>query len=244
MTFATEYVLGERKYRSWRISPLIRPTGLNLTCRSESSPWNANTAAAAQLLPRRLAERLHWSLWDRDLTAEIARVAKVDHRAALRCDERVDTFLYRLFKVYARGSYERSLPVGERTSFDADTMVEILQRVVEDVASRGNSVIVGRGSAYFLRNRADTFHVFTYAPVDEKIRRLKSIGKSDKEALQLIDEIDRERASFIRHYFHAEWPHRALYNLMINTKFGDEHVVETTLQQIAALEKLPALKTA
>ena len=203
--------------------------------------YGSGGAAIAQAL----AEKLHWSLWDRDLTAEIARVAKVGEHAALRCDERVDTFLYRLFKVYARGSYERSLPVGERTSFDADAMVETLQQVIESVASRGNSVIVGRGSAYFLRNRPDTFHVFTYAPVDEKIRRLKSIGKSDKEALQLIDEIDRERASFIRHYFHAEWPHRPLYNLMINTKFGDEHVVEMILQQIAALEKLlPALKTA
>ena len=243
MTFATEYVLGERKYCSRRISPLIRPqawTHMPIRIVTVEREYGSGGAAIAQAL----AERLHWNLWDRDLTAEIARVAKVGHNAALRCDERVDTFLYRLFKVYARGSYERSLPMGDRTSFDADTMVEILQRVVEDVASRGNSVIVGRGSAYFLRDRGDTFHVFTYAPVDEKIRRLKSIGKSDKEALQSIEEIDRERASFIRHYFQAEWPHRALYNLMINTKFGDEHVVETILQQIAALEKLPALKTA
>jgi len=105
-------------------------------------------------------------------------------------------------------------------------------------------VIVGRGSAYFLRNQRDAFHIFTYAPVEEKVCRLKSIGKSEKEALQLIEEIDRERASFIRHYFHAEWPKRAFYNLMINTKFGDEHVVETVIQQIAALEKRDAPQSA
>jgi cytidylate kinase len=103
---------------------------------------------------------------------------------------------------------------------------------------------VGRGSAYFLRNRPDAFHMFTYAPVEEKVCRLKSIGKNEKEALQLIDEIDRERASFIRHYFHAEWPKRDLYNLMINTRFGDEHVVATVLQQIAALEKRDQPQTA
>jgi cytidylate kinase len=196
------------------------------------------------VIAQTLARRLGWKLWDRDLTEEIARVAKVDHRAALRCDERCDTLLYRLFKVYARGSYERSLPLGDRAGFDADQMVATLQKVVEDVASRGKSVIVGRGSAYFLRNRPDAFHMFTYAPVEEKVCRLKSIGKSEKEALQLIDEIDRERASFIRHYFHAEWPKRDLYNLMINTKFGDEHVVATVLQQIAALEKRDQPQTA
>jgi cytidylate kinase len=196
------------------------------------------------VIAQTLAQRLGWKLWDRDLTEEIARVAKVDHRAALRCDERCDTLLYRLFKVYARGSYERSLPLGDRAGFDADQMVATLQKVVEDVASRGKSVIVGRGSAYFLRNRPDAFHMFTYAPVEEKVCRLKSIGKNEKEALQLIDEIDRERASFIRHYFHAEWPKRDLYNLMINTKFGDEHVVATVLQQIAALEKRDQPQTA
>ncbi len=184
-----------------------------------------------------LAKRLGWELWDRDLTEEIARVANVDHHAALRCDERRDTLLYRLFRVYARGSYERSLPLGYQAGFDADQMVDTLQKVIEGVASRGKSVIVGRGSAYFLRNRRDAFHVFTYASVEEKLCRLKSIGNSEKAALQLIDEIDRERASFIRHYFHVEWPKRDLYNLMINTKFGDKHAVETVLQQIAALEK-------
>jgi len=33
-------------------------------------------------------------------------------------------------------------------------------------------VIVGRGSAYYLGNRSDVFHVFIYAPFDEKVRRL------------------------------------------------------------------------
>ncbi|HVB55735.1 MAG TPA: cytidylate kinase-like family protein [Candidatus Acidoferrales bacterium] len=184
-----------------------------------------------------LAERLGWKLWDRDLTAEIARVAEVDNLAAQRCDLRVDPWLYRLFKVYARGSHERSLSLAEPGAFDTDFMIETLHKVIDDVASRGNCAIVGRGSAYFLRNRPDAFHFFVYASVDEKVRRLKSIGKSEKEALQLIDEIDRERSAFIRHYFHAEWPHRPLYNLMINSTFGDEHVVEMVLQHIAALEK-------
>jgi cytidylate kinase len=189
------------------------------------------------MIAKRLAGRLGWKVWDEELTAEIARVAKIDHRVALRCDERCDSLLYRLFKVYARGSYERTLPLeGESRSFDADQMVAMLHKVVEAVASRGNCVIVGRGAPYILRNRPDAFHVFIYAPEDEKIRRIMSLGKSEKEAVQLVDEVDAERASFIRHYFGKEWPLRSLYNLMVNSKFGDEHTVETILQEIALLE--------
>jgi cytidylate kinase len=188
-------------------------------------------------IAERLAKHLGWQLWDRDLTAEIAREAKVTHEAVHRCDERVDPLLSRLFSVYARGSYERTLPVAEASHFNADAMVAMLHKVIEDAAAKGDCVIVGRGSPYILRNRPDAFHVFIYAPDDEKLRRLKNIGQSEREARELLEDVDRERAAFIRHYFHKEWPCRALYNLMINSKFGDEHVVETILENIAALER-------
>lgn len=189
-------------------------------------------------IAERLARRLGWQLWDRDLTSEIAREAKVTREAVHRCDERVDPLISRLFSVYARGSYERTLPVTETRHFNTDAMVAMLHKVIEQVASKGECVIVGRGSPYILRNRPDAFHVFIYAPDDEKLRRLRNIGQSEKESLQLIQDVDRERASFIRHYFHKEWPHRPLYNLMINSKFGDDYVVETILRNIAALENL------
>jgi cytidylate kinase len=146
--------------------------------------------------------------------------------------------------VYARGSYERALPIGDSGSFDTDRMVAILERVVEDVATRGNCVIVGRGSSYILRSRPDAFHAFIYAPIEDKVRRLKASGKSEREALQLIAEIDHERAAFIRHYFHGEWPHRPLYHVMLNSKCGDDCVVEIILQYLAALEKRSAAEPA
>jgi cytidylate kinase len=193
-------------------------------------------------IAKQIAHRLQWKLWDEEITAEIARTANVDLEVTRRCDERVDTLLYRLFKAYARGSYERALSFSESQSFDTDCMVAMLHKVVEDVASRGNCVIVGRGSPYILRNRPDAFHVFIYAPSEEKIRRLKSIGKSDKEAMQLVEEVDRDRGDFIRHYFKKEWPHRPLYNMMINSKFGDEFVVESVLSDVKALEEHHSLQ--
>jgi len=197
------------------------------------------------MIAKNLAKSLGWKLWDEELTAEIARLAKVDHKAALRCDERRDPLVYRLFKVYARGSYERTLPIeGESRSFDADQMVAVLHKVVDEVASRGNSVIVGRGAPYILRNRPDAFHVFIYASEEEKVRRIMTLGKTEREAIQLVQEVDSERAAFIRHYFNKEWPLRSLYNLMINSKFGDEHCVDTILHEIASLQALPVAQAA
>ena len=51
-----------------------------------------------------------------------------------------------------------------------------------------------------------------------------------------MDTVDRERAAFIKRYFAKEWPNRALYHLMVNSKTGDEAVVETILNGMQAIE--------
>src|SRR5271170_3545395 len=144
--------------------------------------------AGGSAIAQKLAESLNWKLWDTALTAEIARIARCDQRSVARMEERVDPLFYRLMKVFMRGSYERSLPVSGLEHLDADSMVVLMQRVMEGAAAAGNCVIVGRGAPYVLRNRPDAFHVFVYAPLDEKIRRVMTLGKSEKEAAQLVEE--------------------------------------------------------
>jgi cytidylate kinase len=193
--------------------------------------FGAGGAAIAQ----QLARRLGWKLWDQNLTAEIAKLAQVDRALVERVDERCDSLFYRLMKVYMRGSFERSLPVEGLDRFDADSMVAFMQRVIDRAAEAGNCVIVGRGATYLLRRRTDAFHVFIYAPLEEKIRRVKESGKNETEAVELITTIDHERATFIQKYFSKEWPTRDLYHLMINSKVGDEVVVRAIQDEMLDL---------
>jgi cytidylate kinase len=190
----------------------------------------------APAIAEKLADRLGWKLWDRALTQEVARIAQVDPRTAERCDERVDPLLYRLAKVFWRGSGERSMPIGDNTVFDSECMVGIMQQVVEEAARGGNCIIVGRGSPYFLRGRPDVFHIFMYAPRDFKITRLMRDGKREAEATELVDTVDSERAAFIRRYFGKEWPLRSLYHMMINTSIGDDLVISTVLNTMKAVD--------
>jgi CMP/dCMP kinase len=187
-------------------------------------------------ISRRLAEHLGWKLWDQSLTEEIAKRANVEHAAVRRCDERLDSPFHRLAKVFWRGSYETSMPLRGVQDFDADTMVTMVREVLIKVAHEGNSVIVGRGAPYVLRDRPDVFHVFLYAPRAEKLRRVQKSGKTLKEAEELVDTVDRDRITFIAHYFRADWPTRALYNLMINTAMGDDKVMSTILDTMRRVE--------
>lgn len=87
--------------------------------------------------------------------------------------------------------------------------------------------------------------MFCYAPRDEKIRRLIALGKEREEAEDLVDNVDKDRVAYIKHYFHAEWPTRSLYHLMINTVVGDENVTSEILlamKTMAACRVEPALR--
>ncbi len=187
-------------------------------------------------IARELADRLHWKLWDHLLTEEIARQANVDCGTVEQREERMDGALYRLAKAFWRGSYERSMPLNEAQTFDADCMVRMMEDITAKIAQEGNAVVVGRGSPYFLRERGDTFRVFLYAPRPEKIRRLVASGTHQSEAEDLVDTVDRERMAFIKHYFNADWPTRSLYHLMINTAAGDEKVIATILGTMDLLQ--------
>jgi len=176
-----------------------------------------------------LATRLGWKLWDQLLTEEIARLAHCSQAVVEQREERTDPLYYRLFKSFLRGSYEGSLNAPKLNLVDSEKIVKLSQRVVLHAAEKGNCVIVGRGSQLFLSNRPDTFRVFLYAPREDKVHRLRGRGKSEADAEQLVDTVDRERAHFIEKYFRINWPDRAVYHVMLNTAVGDETVAKTIM---------------
>ena len=180
-------------------------------------------------IAQHVANRLGWKLWDQRLTEEIARLANCPKAVVEAREERNDPLYYRLFKSFLRGSYEGSINAPKLNLVDSETILKTTRRVVEHAAERGHCVIVGRGSQQFLKNRSDTLRVFLYAPREDKVRRLRARGKSEREAEELVDTIDRERADFIQKYFNVEWPDRAIYHAMINTSCGDEATMRMIL---------------
>ena len=183
-----------------------------------------------------LSERLGWKLWDQLLTEEIARLAECPKAVVEVREERTDPLYYRLFKSFLRGSYEGSINAHKLKVVDSESILRITERVVMKVAGTGNCVIVGRGSQHFLANRPDTLRVFLYAPREDKLRRLIARGKSEKEANELVDTIDRDRVDFIQKYFNVEWPSRAVYHIMLNTSLGDRRVVDAILDLMKVVQ--------
>jgi len=183
-----------------------------------------------------LSERLGWKLWDHLLTEEIARLADCPKAVVEVREERNDPLYYRLFKSFLRGSYEGSINAYKLKLVDSETILKMTERVVRHAAGKGNCVIVGRGSQHFLEDNPETLRVFLYAAREDKVRRVMAGGKTEREALELVDTVDHDRIDFIQRYFGVEWPTRSLFHIMLNTSLGEAIVVQTILQFMKTIE--------
>lgn len=176
-----------------------------------------------------LAGRLGWRLVDNSLIAEIAATAKVNPALIQRYDECLDPWFHRLVKALWRGGYEGVATRVEADMLDADAVAALWHGVIEEAAAIGNCVTVGRGGQCILQEREDAFHVFVYAPIQEKVQRLRDRGLTGENLEAVAEETDRRRAAYIRRHFGQDWTNLHLYDLMLCSRLGLEPAASTIL---------------
>jgi cytidylate kinase len=185
-----------------------------------------------------VATRLGWSLWDERLTQEIARLTESTPEAVEQREWRTDPLVIRVFQDFLRGGFEGGLPPTSRLHLlDARRIAAVSEIAVKTALSSGPSVIVGRGSQFFLRNRKDVFHVFLYASRDQKIRRLISRGETQDKAIELVDTTDKARAAFVRQYLGLQWQEPHLYHAMFNTEMGEPCTATMLVECVQQLKR-------
>ncbi len=188
----------------------------------------------------RLAERLGYQLLDRALVERIAREARIDPDLARRFDEHVDPWVRRIGRALWYGGFE-TVAVGDPDGIvDSDRVASLGGRIVEEAATVGECVIVGRGGQCLLRGRPDVFHVFVYAPREERLRRLRARLGPGADVELSLDEVDKERAAYTRRYFGEDRWNPHLYHLMINAVLGEEAAVSVILTALETGALVPA----
>ena len=176
-----------------------------------------------------LARRLGWKLVDKSLVAEVARRAQVDAETAARLDESVDPWFYRLVKSLWQGGYEGLATTVDASIVDSAAMTNLGAEIIREAASLGQCVIVGRGSQCILHQHKDVFHVSVFGPHPEKLRRLRERLAPGTNCEQIMDEMDRRRASYIHRCYGKDWKDRRLYHMVISSGLGLETVTDTIL---------------
>ena len=164
-------------------------------------------------IAQRIAEWLGWKLLDKNIIDAIAYAAHVDSSVVQNYDEHVVSWLQRLNQQAMRtAALTAGLELGKHSVFDAEEMVRITQKILEEAHAEGNCVIVGRGSQCVLQHKTDVYHVFVYAPLKERVRRLKARLENGANIEQRLRTVDEERAKYLQQYFGKSWCSPRLYD--------------------------------
>jgi cytidylate kinase len=170
-----------------------------------------------------IANWLGWKLLDRDIIDAIAYQAHVDKNVVRHYDEHVDSWLRRINQQAMRSAaLAAGLELGENSVFDAEEMVKISQKIIEKAYSDGNVVIVGRGAQCVLQHKPDAYHVFVYAPLKDRLIRLRDRLEKGADIEQRLRTVDGERAKYLQQYFGKNWCNMHLYDLMISSHTDED----------------------
>lgn len=173
---------------------------------------------------------LGWKLLDRDIIDAIAYAAHVDKSVVRHYDEHVDSWLRRINQQAMRSAaLAAGLELADDSVFDADQMVKVTQKIVEQAWTEGNCVIVGRGAQCVLQHKPDVYHVFVYAPLKERLLRLRDRLEKGANIEQRLRTVDEERAKYLQQYFGKSWCNLHLYDLMISSQTDEDATARAIL---------------
>lgn len=101
-------------------------------------------------------------------------------------------------------------------------------RIINELADKGNCVIVGRCADYILRQREDCLNVFIHADKDYKAKRIVELyGVTDKSPEKRLNEKDGKRKVNYKYFTGREWGIPENYHICLNSAyFGAEICAE------------------
>ena len=185
--------------------------------------------SGGSLIAQALSARLGWRLIDDPLIAEIAKSVRASAEVVRAREECVDPWFHRIMRALWRGGFEGAVARTEDEAWDSEAIAKLWHRVIVEAAEIGECVTVGRGGQCLLQKRKDAFHVFVYAPMRDKVERLR-----DREPAGRIWPLRRATATggaseYIRYHFNQEWTNPHLYQMMLCSAVGIERAADAIL---------------
>ncbi len=116
--------------------------------------------------------------------------------------------------------------------------LHLTQKVMLEVATRGNCVLIGRGGQFLLHNAPRTLHIYVFAPLAYRIENvMQHFQLPHEKAVQLIERRDYEIDTYLRHNYGSDGHQPNLYHLLINTSLFSFELAAKLVREALPLAK-------
>lgn len=217
----TTSALVERRMKQWlALKELTERTPTPLRAAAPAvGPYIAISRQAGtggERIARLVGERLGWEVLDKELVDAVARRLHLPREALELLDE---TSIGSLWGALAGWIDHLTIP--------QEKYVHRLAAIMCAAAQRGRTVIVGRGAVCLLP-RAEGLSVRIVAPAEFRIQRVQvAQGLSPADAKRFVEQTDRNRREFVRHYYRRDVADDRLYDLILSVdQLGEAEAAE------------------
>jgi len=189
-------------------------------------------ASGGRDIGKRVAEELGIPFYNREILEMAAQKSGVTSDYLENAEEVAPkSFLYSLMlSSNPTRSIEENLPL-------SDKIYIIESQIINEIAEKGDCVIVGRCANYILGDKHNVFSVFIYSNTDKRIERaVKEYNIDPKKAPSLIKKFDKRRETFYSVNTGGNWYDKDNYALCVNSAvYGVENSAKLIID---ALQKV------
>lgn len=197
-------------------------------------------------IARAVAESLGFRYYDWEITSEAASRAGVSPDV-VAASERVPGFMERMMRRLVSASAvsgeeavtmiapEPAILSAAVQSLNSDDYRQFIERVVAELAERGDAVIVGHAAQAILKKTSGTLKVLLYGSASARADRLAAEQKTSAEqAMQTMRQSDKDRSELFARVYKLNWLDASNYDLAFKT---DHLPVEVAVQTVVATAK-------
>ena len=191
--------------------------------------FSVQTGSGGFAVARQVSESLGYRYYDWEITSEAATRAGVSPTEVIAA-ERVPGFVERMMRRLGAASavtVEGSPLFGELSpaawtnaiqSMTSDDYRQFIERIVLELADRGDAVIVGHASQYTLRDQPGALRVLVHGSLEQRTQRLAiEQDLPMEEAKARVKQSDKERGDLLRRVYHFDWLEAGIYDLSLNS---------------------------
>ena len=180
----------------------------------------------------RLAEELGIPFYDKLLVSMVAEEGEFAQKYLEEMDEKVNIHIAP-FQATRSNYSVYNQPVSDKIFF---RQAEIIRKLADE----GACVIVGRCADYILEKHPDLLRVFLFGELKDRVARKEAMNLEIEESdmTKHVQNTDKKRSRYYRHYTGKVWGDRDNYDLCINTSvIGINETVELLKRLVLAREE-------
>lgn len=163
-------------------------------------------------IAKKVAENLGYDYYDSELVEQVAKQTGFDPSYIAEAGEYAPG---KSMLSYAFGTSHHGMGSAMNTS---DYLWSAQCKVINEIAEKGNCVIVGRCADYILRNRDDCLNVFIHAATDYKAKRIVELyGVRDDSPEKRLEEKDARRSVNYKYFTGKEWGVASNYHICLDS---------------------------